>query len=74
MPVSLRSDQCYCGEPLHYASESSRKRVQEIIDESGRWQKVTIIGVGSFVVDRHYIALHGIKGGELVALGFDRVD
>jgi hypothetical protein len=69
----LDAQTCFCGEPLHYTNESVRKRVQALVDELGRFQRITVFDHGTYLVDRHYYALHGIKGSELPNLGFERI-
>lgn len=72
---------CACGRPLHYANPDSQRMVEGLIalvgDEyvlvtahlDGKWRQ--------WRVQRHYIALHGIKADELPAiapaLGFEEV-
>ena len=63
---------CACGRPLHYANGYHRRWVEDIIASLGAEVKVTVAG-RSWMVPRHYIALHGIKAVELPDLGFREV-
>jgi hypothetical protein len=63
---------CACGRPLHYNSPAVRRLVEEMIARMGAEVKVTV-GNRSWMVPRHYIALHGFKARELPTLGFPEV-
>ena len=63
---------CACGRPLHYNSPEIRQVVEEIIEEMGEEVKV-VVGNRSWMVPRHYIALHGLKAQELPTSGFPEV-
>ena len=63
---------CACGKPLHYADPIMQQMVQQLVDEKGESMKV-VIGKRAWMVQRHYIALHGLKTRELEALGFPEV-
>ena len=63
---------CACGRPLHYANAHHRRWVEHLIADLGPDVKVTV-GERSWMVPRHYIALHGIKARELPSLGFPEV-
>jgi hypothetical protein len=56
-----------CGRPLHYNSEAARRLTQQMIALSGGKQclKVTI-GDRTWLVQKHYIALHGLKAQDLL--------
>jgi hypothetical protein len=60
---------CACGRPLHYATAHHRRWVEQLIADLGPAVKVTVAG-RSWMVSRHYIALHGLKAVELPTLGF----
>lgn len=63
---------CLCGKPLHYKNPRSQEYVERQIAELGERVKVKHVETGRiFMVPRHYIALHGLKGEELPALGFE---
>jgi hypothetical protein len=69
---------CACGQPLHYSDPHIQELVERQIAELGEFIPVTLIGSGRrFLIPRHFLALHGIKGGDLSALaeqyGFEEV-
>ena len=65
---------CHCGQPLHYTCKTTEKRVKTLIDSKGRYIAVTSIeNMKTYKVDRHYIALHGLKGSELHTSGFEEI-
>lgn len=68
----MATDKCHCGEALHYTNSALQKQVQEIVDKFGPYIDVTVAG-RTFRVQRHFIALHGIKGKDLSTLGFTEV-
>lgn len=59
---------CPCGLPLHYISPRVQRYVEEMIVKHGPTIVVTLEGGGRFDVNRHYIALHGLKAQELESL------
>lgn len=62
---------CYCGKPLHYNNLENFVKVSKLSDELGEFVTVHSIKTGKkYLVQRHYIALHGIKGSEIDSLGF----
>lgn len=64
---------CACGQPLHYSDPDVQAKVQELIDAYGEHIDVTT-EEGTWRVQRHYIALHGIRAVELPELGlFEKV-
>ncbi len=65
-------DICHCGKPLHYSDKSIEDKMNKIIAEKGRYIAVTCHSdMITYKVDRHYIALHGLKGSELNTSGFE---
>lgn len=65
---------CQCGRPLHYSNRSVFEQVQRIVELSeGPFVTVKILGVGSYRVQRHFIALHGINAKTLEEYGFEKV-
>jgi hypothetical protein len=60
-------EMCACGKPLHYSDPAMRKLVEELVADMGECVKLTVGGRG-FMVPRHFIALHGIRGSDLPAL------
>lgn len=51
---------CACGLPLHYRTKADQDRVQAEIEELGEWMPIHI-GNDRYLVQRHYIALHGLS-------------
>jgi|HubBroStandDraft_5_1064220.scaffolds.fasta_scaffold345534_2 hypothetical protein len=68
---------CACGRPLHYESDELNEMMEALISVVGETVKVTTPR-GTWIVPRHYIALHGIKAVELEQLanhyGWEKVD
>lgn len=58
---------CPCGKPLHYADRDKRQIMEETISRLGKETKVTV-GTRSWMVSRHFIALHGLIAEELPEL------
>ena len=63
---------CACGRPLHYSDPKLQQMVEETIKLKGENIKVTI-GQRSWMVQRHYIALHGLSSVDVQYLGFPEV-
>lgn len=63
---------CHCGRLLHYTDMAIRAGVEQFIHDLGPDTTVTI-GERSWLVPRHYIALHGLKASEIAGLGFPEV-
>lgn len=61
---------CACGKKLHYTDPEKQKRCQELVDQLGEFIEVVDSKHRRFKVQRHYIALHGIKEVDLAELGF----
>lgn len=73
---------CQCGKPLHYTNERLRQAVLKMTEMAGgeEWIPVTIhakpftsVGNRTFLVQRHYIALHGLDGKYAAEMGFDEI-
>lgn len=65
---------CACGKPLHYSSPYIEEIVCEQVSKLGEEVEVTVAG-RTYLVQRHYIALHGLaanKLGELAKNGIIR--
>jgi hypothetical protein len=60
---------CACGKPLHYTNPVAQELVQDLIDRQGEYIRVTVNG-RTWLVPRHFIALHGINAWDLETLGF----
>jgi hypothetical protein len=63
---------CACGRPLHYTDTTMRRQVQKLVDRLGADVVVTV-GDRSWAVQRHYIALHGLKPAMLPVLDFPEI-
>ncbi len=68
----MKVEYCHCGRPLHYSDPEIEKRVRMMVVGLGEFIPVHCAG-RTFKVQRHYIALHGIKGSELAMLGFEEI-
>lgn len=66
-------EMCHCGKPLHYTDPLVADFTRDLIKHNGPTVKVSV-GGRIWDVQRHYIALHGIKASELPDLGFPEVD
>jgi hypothetical protein len=66
---------CHCGRPLHYNSQGVQAFVEKQIAKLGETVPVTAPDANgvyrSWLVPRHFIALHGIKAAEVYRLGFE---
>lgn len=67
------SELCHCGQPLHYTDPEVEREVRRMVADLGEFTTITVEGLGSWRVQRHYIALHGVIGHELPTLGFEPV-
>lgn len=65
-------EKCHCGLGLHYTDKETFEKVQSLVDQLGSFLDVTV-GAHTYRVQRHYIALHGIKGKDVSTLGFKEV-
>jgi hypothetical protein len=63
---------CHCGEPLHYTDEMVEAFTRDLIKNLGPTVKVNV-GTRTWEVDRHFIALHGLRAADLPTLGFPEV-
>lgn len=63
---------CHCGQPLHYEDPELQRAVEDIIQALGEYILVKA-GGRAWRVNRHYIALHGLKAAELPFLGLEEV-
>jgi hypothetical protein len=70
-------EMCACGQPLHYVSPDVEVATRALIKQLGPDIRVTIAYekglTRTWLVPRHYIALHGIRGEDLPTLGFPEV-
>jgi hypothetical protein len=58
---------CPCGRPLHYTDDGLRELIEELGVLEGPTVRV-VCGTDTYEVDRHYLALHGLKARELPML------
>lgn len=63
---------CACGLPLHYTNKEKQTEVQAQVDELGEWMPVHI-GNDRYLIQRHYHALHGLKGNHIERLVQQRI-
>lgn len=63
-----KDELCACGKPLHYQDADNERRMKEFVAKLGRFIPVNGPDGKSYLVDRHYIALHGIRAYELPLL------
>jgi hypothetical protein len=66
------SELCHCGKPLHYSDPIAQAHVEALIQALGPNIRVTA-GMRTWLVPRHYIALHGLKAEDVPSLGFQEV-
>lgn len=64
----MENEICACGRPLHYSDPDTQERVERIVEDRGQFIRVATTE-GAWLVQRHYIALHGLKAADLPALG-----
>jgi len=61
------AEMCACGQPLHYSSAMIESQVRALIQRLGPEIPVTT-STGVYWVQRHFIALHGLRADDLPAL------
>ncbi len=67
--------ECACGKALHYANLSAQDAATGAIAGAGGDPFVVVTIEGrSWRVQRHYIALHGLKAKDLPSLGFQELN
>lgn len=66
----IKNELCHCGQPLHYWCKETEEQMHNLINKMGRYVNVTV-GNKTYKVDRHFIALHGIKGDQIDNYGFE---
>lgn len=64
---------CHCGRPLHYSDPFNEQLMMRVVERHGEMVRVQTQN-GTWLVQRHYIALHGLKEVDVAQLGFERVD
>lgn len=55
---------CACGQPLHYTDPNVQFFIEKLCEMYGERIKVSCMG-RSWMVPRHYLALHYVRGEEL---------
>jgi hypothetical protein len=70
--VVMPEEFCHCGKPLHYSDPVAEAFTRGMIETMGPTLKVSVNG-RVWEVQRHYIALHGVRASELPDLGFPEV-
>lgn len=66
------TDLCHCGRPLHYTDPTIEGWVRGLVTLRGALMEVTT-PEGTWLVPRHYIALHGVKAAELTESPFEKI-
>lgn len=61
---------CHCGRPLHYGNPGLEAYVNEMVAMLGERVEVSV-DRRTWLVPRHYIALHGLQAEALPSLGFE---
>lgn len=70
----MNETKCHCGQPLHYIHKDIEDALNRDIAAHGDYINVTSRSTGkTYKVQRHYLALHGLKEQELPFLGFEEV-
>jgi hypothetical protein len=69
----MTEGRCHCGQPLHYTDAGIASTVQAFVDDLGEYLIVTGSDGRHWKVQRHYIALHGLREQDLPTLGFEEV-
>lgn len=73
MAATLVNNLCHCGKKLHYRNQTTERMMQKLVDSMGEFVEIQC-GTRRWKVQRHYIALHGIKAEELPKLGFEEIN
>lgn len=63
---------CACGKPLHYENKAVQAMVEKLIVKMGEETRV-VFGNHTWLVPRHYIALHGIDYEQVRSRGFREI-
>ncbi len=69
----MQENMCHCGKPLHYSNKSMQSLIEEMNARMGSEYLIVKVGVRRYLVQRHYIALHGLAATEIAKLGFREV-
>lgn len=74
MTEAAEIERCHCGKPLHYRDDAARAAVELMIAHAGGDPFINVTVEGrTWRVQRHFIALHGLKSWALPYLGFEEV-
>jgi hypothetical protein len=65
-------ERCACGRPLHYISHAAKEVACGIVERMGK-DVVISVGAARYLVQRHYIALHGLRAIDLPKLAEDGI-
>lgn len=69
----MNEELCHCGKPaLHYNNPHVKEMMLRMVETYGPTVNVTV-GKRTWIVPRHYIALHGLVAAELPSLGFPEI-
>lgn len=58
---------CACGLPLHYTDKAKELEITKDCESLGEWMPYHTINE-TYLIQRHYHALHGLKGNEIPLL------
>lgn len=57
---------CACGKPLHYSDPKIQAWMEDLVADLGEYVKIRRLDGGrAWMVQRHYIALHGVRAQDL---------
>jgi hypothetical protein len=66
------TESCHCGKPLHYTDPKVEYLIRAMVKELGATVPV-VVEDRTWLVPRHWIALHGLKAEEIATLGFEEI-
>jgi hypothetical protein len=72
MPLTDDTVYCHCGRVLHYPTAEAEQQMRRTVARYGPSLYVSD-GAVVYIVQRHYVALHGFTGASLPGLGFPTV-
>jgi hypothetical protein len=70
--MTIKPGYCACGRPLHYNNKDVERIVKRYAEKLGEMVEIAAPS-GTFLVQRHYIALHGVGAKDLNRLAIDGV-
>lgn len=70
--MNTKPELCHCGQPLHYTDPAVETVMRKMVEKFGNNVIMSARG-RSFLVPRHYIALHGVHEVDLPHLGFTEI-